>query len=173
MILWAPDLLRFTDISFIDSYIVTKRYLFICTSLLFSYFYYLFLELFIPKPCLGYEVLLFNTWNTFWTSDQKNEVTQGRPQPGRSGIARALEGFRARVQSSCHLPALNLRIFQLLYLQSESEKVCSVGPQACMYVNHLAVWDKVWYFQWMAVITKMILIANNKLPSQNFISSLH
>ena len=45
--------------------------IFIHTSLLFSFFFSLFLGLFIPKPCLGYEILLFNMWNTFWTNIQK------------------------------------------------------------------------------------------------------
>ena len=107
-------------------------------------FCYLFLGPFIPKLCLGYEILLFNMWNTFWTNVQKEEVTQGWPHPG--GVAQ-YGLWRNSVQGFSPAPIIyelwiSASLFQLLYLQILFERVYNVGPQTCvMYVNHLAQYE--------------------------------
>ena len=85
MILCIPDLLWFTDVSFVDKLSLNAVSIFIHTSLLFSYFCYLFLGLFIQKPCLGMKFCYLACEIPLLTNVHKEEVTQGWPRPG--GVA--------------------------------------------------------------------------------------
>ena len=125
----------------------------------------------------SWEILLCNVWNTFWTSVQK-EADPRLASSWRSGTVWALEDFCARVQSSaCHLWALNLSFFIPASLSVNcawKSLSCRTRDTCDVCKSPGTVWDKLWYFQWMAVITKMIFSPNDsKRPSHNFISSLY
>ena len=144
MIFCIPDLLLFTDISFVDKLSLNAVSFLIHTSLLFSFFVTYFWGLVFQNRVWGMKFCYLTCEIPFGLMFRKRKWPK---------VSLILEEWHSMGSGGIQLPGFSpgpiiyerwvwASLFQLLYLQIVFERVYSVGPQTCvLYVNHLAEYE--------------------------------
>ena len=144
MIFCIPDLLQFTDISFVDKLSLNAVSFLIRTWLLFSFFVTYFWGFLFQIRVWGMKFCYLTCEIPFGLMFRKRKWPK---------VSLILEEWHSMGSGGIQLPGFSpgpiiyerwvwASLFQLLYLQIVFERVYSVGPQTCvMYVNHLAQYE--------------------------------
>ena len=144
MIFCIPDLLQFTDISFVDKLSLNAVSFLIRTWLLFSFFVTYFWGFLFQIRVWGMKFCYLTCEIPFGLMFRKRKWPK---------VSLILEEWHSMGSGGIQLPGFSpgpiiyerwvwASLFQLLYLQIVFERVYSVGPQTCvMYVNHLAEYE--------------------------------